>query len=327
MPANGGCHRIVWKSDAFAILATRSQHAIVLTAILLTAFTCLAQQTVQTDSHPIPAASDQARSAEENIITVPAGTKINAVLTRAILSKSMRPGDDVYAQTTFPVITGTEVAIPQGAFLQGKIDKLTRKGIRGELQLRFTSVIFPNGYVAIIPGPSHVESDEGTVLKDPGAGTMAGTAVALATPVGGALAGAASAGAKGAAIGGGAGLAVGVVAAILLWKHANNFVLDVGSPLDMVLQEPLPLEKDRVADAVQYSIAHPPAPVPAMTRRLPGPMPLPPSTDTGICYTPGTPGTPDIYIPGTPPIGDSPGTPGTVIPGTPPGPPIPHPCP
>lgn len=41
------------------------------------------------------------------------------------------------------------------------------------------------------------------------------------------------------------------------------------------------------------------------------------------CHTPGTPGTPDVTIPGfpaTPPVGDFPGTPGTpdiVVPGVP----------
>lgn len=45
-----------------------------------------------------------------------------------------------------------------------------------------------------------------------------------------------------------------------------------------------------------------------------------------MCYLPGTPGTPDVVIPGTPPtpaLGDVPATPGTppqVIPGIPPTP-------
>lgn len=294
------------------LASTRGKQGIVLTAILFTVLSSSAQQTPQTN--PLPATPDRTNAGQTNIMTVPAGTKINFVLTRAIVSKSMRPGDDVYAQTTFPVITGAEVAIPQGAFLQGKIEKLTRKGSRGQLQMRFTSVIFPNGYVAIIPGPSHMESDEGTALKDPGPGTKAGAAVALAVPMGGALIGAASAGAKGAAIGSGAGLGVGVLAAILLLRHANNFVLDVGSPLDIILQQPLHLERERVADAVRYLMAHPAPPVPVFTKRVPPPVTPPPNTDSG----PGTPGTPDIYIPGTPPIGDMPGTPGIVIPGVPP---------
>jgi hypothetical protein len=256
-------------------------------------------------------------------MTVPAGTKISVVLTRSVSSKTMHAGDDFYAQTIFPVIVGSEIAIPQGSFVQGKIEKLVRKGSRGELQVRTTSVIFSNGYVAVIPGSSNLRSDDGTALLDPGNGAKAGVVAATAVPVGGALIGAAAAGVKGAAIGGGAGLGVGVVAAILLLSHAKNFVLDAGTPLDIVLQQPLSLDKNRVSDAVRFASAHPPAPVPIPRRRLEPPMPPPTST----CYTPGTPGTPDIYIPGTPPIGNMPGTPGTVIPGTPATPPTPYPCP
>jgi hypothetical protein len=37
-----------------------------------------------------------------------------------------------------------------------------------------TSVIFPNGYVASIPEPMPMESDEGTAVRDPGTGAKAG---------------------------------------------------------------------------------------------------------------------------------------------------------
>lgn len=215
----------------------------------------------------------------------------------------MRPGDDVYAQITFPVTVGKQVAIPQGSFLQGKIEKVARKGNRGELQLQAASVIFSNGYVAVIPGLTDVESDPGTAFRDPGGGTKAGAVAASVVPV------------------------VGVAAALLMLHNVKDFVLDAGTPLDIVLQQPLLLDRDRVADAVVYANAHPPAPVPLPRKHLPPPVLLPTSTDTGTCYTPGTPGTPDIYIPGTPPIGDTPGTPGTVIPGIPATPPTPHPCP
>ncbi|HXT17572.1 MAG TPA: hypothetical protein VN706_18160 [Gemmatimonadaceae bacterium] len=56
------------------------------------------------------------------------------------------------------------------------------------------------------------------------------------------------------------------------------------------------------------------------------------ATHTGLCFVPGSPGTPDQIIPGTPPtpaIGDIPGSPGTpdiIIPGTPAGPDRWEPC-
>ena len=299
---------------------------VVLNATLFISLTCFAQR----EPLATPQSAPQAPSpdaAEMTTLTVPAGTKVSVALTRSVSSKTMRAGDDIYAETIFPVVVGNQTVIPQGSFVQGKIEKLARKGSRGELQVRTTSVIFPNGYVAVIPGPSNLRSDDDTALLDPGNGTKAGVAAAIAVPMGGALIGAAAAGAKGAAIGGGAGLGVGIVAAILVLSHAKNFVLEAGTPLDIVLQQPLSLDKKQISDAVRFASTHPSTPPPIARRRLELPMPPPTSTDTGTCYTPGTPGTPDIYIPGTPPIASTPGTPGTVIPGTPATPPTPHPCP
>ena len=277
---------------------------VVLNATLFISFACFAQQEPLATPQPALQAPGP-DAAEATAMTVPAGTKVSVVLTRSFSSKSMRPGDKAYAQITFPVTVGNEVAIPQGSFVQGKIDKVARKGNRGDLQLQAASIIFPNGYVAVIPGLTDVESDAGTAFRDPGSGTKAGAVAASVVPV------------------------VGVVAAIMMLHNVKDFVLDAGTPLDIVLQQPLLLDRNRVAEAVLYTNAHPPAPVPVPVPRkhLPPPVLLPTSTDTGTCYTPGTPGTPDIYIPGTPPIGDMPGTPGTVIPGIPATPPTPHPCP
>jgi len=125
----------------------------------------------------------------------------------------------------------------------------------------------------------------------------------------------------GAAIGGG----IGFVAFLLLATSSHHFFLDVGSPVEMVLQHPLILEEEQTADAVRDSEQRPVPQQPIAQR--PQPPPPPPYTDPGICYTPGTPGTPDIDIPGTPATDGSPGTPATHIPGIPATPPTPHPCP
>ena len=121
------------------------------------------------------------------------------------------------------------------------------------------------------------------------------------------------------------GGAVGAVVSIALLPSTHNFFLDVGSPVEMVLQHPLSLQQDEVADAVRQFQQHPVPEQPIAQR--PQLVPTPADTDPGICYTPGTPGTPDTDIPGTPAIGDSPGTPSIHIPGIPANPPIAHPCP
>ena len=93
--------------------------------------------------------------------------------------------------------------------------------------------------------------------------------------------------------------------------------------MSMRLSEPLTLSQAEITDATQKAATQPLIPV--IQPRPPSVIPS--SADHGVCYTPGSPGTPDVVIPGTPAIGDSPGTPSTVIPGTPPTPPTPYPCP
>lgn len=313
------------------LAATKLWPSLILGFVLI-ALGCFAQQQPSTHSQTqpqVPADSpSQAQSsatADHATLTLPAGTKITLVLTHQLVSRSIHRGDDVYAQTTFPVTTGSQVAIPPGAFVQGKIEKLARKGNRGELQMQSTSVVFPNGYVASVAGPAKMEGEEGTALRDPSNGAKAGAMAALGAPMAGALIGAASSGtysrAAGAAIGGGVGLGVGVVTALVLLTQGNHFAMDVGAPMDMVLQQPLTLDKGQVDEAIREARDHP-APPPAVATR-----PGFPSTVMGTCYTVGTPGTPPTFIPGTPAIGNMPGTPGTVIPGTPPTPGTPYPCP
>jgi hypothetical protein len=128
---------------------------------------------------------------------------------------------------------------------------------------------------------------------------------------------------KGMAIGGGVGLAAGGIASLALCSTPPIFFLDVGAPVEMVLQHPFSVEQYQVAEAVRDAERRPAPqqPISPLTQFLPST-----NNDPGICYTPGTPGTPDIDIPGTPAVGESPGTPSTHIPGIPATPP-PHPCP
>lgn len=113
----------------------------------------------------------------------------------------------------------------------------------------------------------------------------------------------------------------------------NDVLLDNGGQFDMTMQTPLPLDANRIADAVRRSrpLSIGPARSASLCRLIPA---TPGTPDTVIPGTPGTPGTPDITIPG--PNGTSttipgspptPGTPDIVIPGTPGTPAIPCPAP
>jgi hypothetical protein len=365
----------------FSLAGTKIQRAFALTILLSVALGSFAQQPIETTSSQTQTASlpDSPSSAQSSAgagsgslkeaatkeaatnataVIVPAGARIALVLTHPIQSRYIHRGDDIYAQVTSPVNSGNEVVIPPGTFVQGKVDKLERKGGRGELHLQSMSFTYPDGYVAPISGAVTLESDDGYALKDPGQGRILGGFALPAAGLGlGALIGRAAASSqpttitstlppgctgpppgcltssvsgppdrlKAIAIGSMVGLAAGGIVSVALIFNSHNFFLDVGSPVEMVLQQPLRLDRDEASAAVKKSEQHPVAEQSIAPRPVP-PLPPPDNTDHGTCYTPGTPGTADTVIPGTPPIGDSPGTPPTVIPGIPATPPTPYPC-
>ena len=101
-----------------------------------------------------PEATGSAPAAKPTYI-VPAGTKVLLQLRSGINTKSAKPGDGVYLASTFPVVVGTRVMIPAGVYVQGVVDRVVRAGHvkgRSQLDMHFTSIIFPNGTVVEIPG-------------------------------------------------------------------------------------------------------------------------------------------------------------------------------
>jgi len=349
------CRRPVSTMVAFLNLAaTRAKKIFAIFTTLVFALNCLAVNSAAQEQQPqspeqnqtqdqalAPEAptnnttTSQQSDSKSATVTIPAGSNFALVLTNPVSSKVVHSGDTVYAQTTAPVLVGDQIVIPAGSFVQATVGKLSRNGSRGEMQMQSASVIFPDGYVAKIPGPLHIESDEGTAWLNPGSGTKAGVIIAPMAGLGiGAAIGAAahttmstslggntitSSSPKGVAIGSIVGLGAGALVSVALLFHSRQFFIDVGSPMQMTLPQPVTLAMNEVQDAVQQAAEHP-APVPMAS-------PRPVVANNGTCFTPGTPGTPATFIPGTPAIGDSPGTPSTIIPGTPPTPPTPYPCP
>jgi hypothetical protein len=167
------------------------------------------------------------------------------------------------------------------------------------------TLTLPDGYVAFVPGSVSVVSDEGYAIPDLSKGRIAGM---IALPAAGAGLGAAighaaggpgtningmnfnPGGLKSTAIGSMVGLAAGGVGSFVLLMGSRNFFLGQGAPVEMVLQQPLSLQRVQVADGdesqSQQVAIQPIAPRPA------------PAANTGTCFTPGTPGTPDTVIPG-----------------------------
>ena len=351
------CHRSVSVvSTHLTPTRKRRRQVLALFTVFLTTHTGIAQQQAP-QAEPDPQ-QDQTQEMAKNPVTatVPAGTRIALVLTQPIQSRYVHRGDDIYAQITSPVNSGNEVVIPPGTFVQAKVDKLERKGGRAELRLQSMSITFSDGYVVPVPGPATLESADGYAWKDPGSGRIVS---AFALPAAGAGLGALIGHSVGKAdsqvtspfppgcmggppfctstttpvfgtkgrdtiIGAGIGGAIGALVSITLLFSSRNFFMDVGTPVEMILQQPISLPQDQVAEAIREALQEP---VPQQPAAPPPAQAVPPATDdNGTCYTPGTPGTTDTVIPGTPGPDGVPGPP-TVIPGTPPTPPTPYPCP
>ena len=215
-----------------------------------------------------PPADTPPPSPAKRTYTVPAGTKVLLQVRSAVNTKSAKPGDGVYLASTFPVVVGSRVMIPAGVYVQGVVDRVSRAGRvkgRAQLDLHFTSIIFPNGTVVEIPGiinsmpgarDRKVTGDEGTLEQD----SNKGRDVARAAEIGlegagiGTIGGAATGHPlAGAAIGGLGGVAVGTVVA--LFTRGDDINIESGTPVEMVLQRPLMLEDENLSGAGAAGVA------------------------------------------------------------------------
>jgi hypothetical protein len=236
-----------------------------------------------------PAAANSANSSVPAIpkktYTVPAGTKVLLQLRSSVNTKSARVGDGVYLSSAFPVVVGNHVMIPTGVFVQGVVDRVVRAGHmtgKSQLDMHFTSIIFPNGSVVEIPGvvsglpgasKQDVKNGEGTIEQDKDKGRNAGKTAAIALPTGagvGSVAGISSGHSLGGGLVGlGAGLAT--VGLVTLFTRGADVNIEAGTQVEMVLQRPLILEDENLAEGTVPGAS--PAMVPAAGQPKPLPKP------------------------------------------------------
>ncbi|HUB29471.1 MAG TPA: hypothetical protein VL967_07230 [Terracidiphilus sp.] len=194
--------------------------------------------------------------------TVPAGTKVLLQLRSSVNTKSARPGDGVYLASAFPVVVGNRVMIPAGVYVQGVVDRVERAGRvkgRAQLDMHFTSIIFPNGTVVEIPGMvnslpgaknQQVKDDgEGTIQQDGDKGRNAGKTGEIAIPTGGTIGSIGGLGSGHPIAGGVAGVGAGLAAMglVSLFTRGADVNIESGTQVEMVLQRPLFLEEENLA--------------------------------------------------------------------------------
>jgi hypothetical protein len=186
-------------------------------------------------------------------IIVPAGTKLPLILHNSVTTRNAQSGDPVYLETVFPVVQDDRILVPAGSYVQGEILEAKRPGKvkgRGEVRIRLTTMILPNGYTVkfdAVPtnagtGGNESTDKEGQVKRDTDKGTDAGTVIKT-TGVGAGIGGIAGGG-KGAGIGAGAGAAAGLAAVLL--TRGPELELPRGTSVDIVLDRALYLDSSKI---------------------------------------------------------------------------------
>jgi hypothetical protein len=230
------------------------------TVALLAGIAIAQAQTTTTPAPATQATVQPAAVATPQTFTVPAGTKVLLSLKSAVNTKTAQQGDGVYLVSSFPVVGNARIMIPVGVYVQGVVDRVVRPGRvkgRAQLDLHFTTMIFPNGQVVEVPGVLNslpgsdgpkVKGNEGTVEQAGNKGrdvanVLKGAAIGAE---GGVIGGAATGNvAKGVGYGSLAGAAAGTI--YTLFTRGNDIVIPTGTSVEMVLQRPLVLQESQLA--------------------------------------------------------------------------------
>ena len=238
---------------------------------------------------PVPGASDSRAVPARKTYTVPAGTKVLLQLRSAIDTRSAKPGDGVYLASTFPVVVGNRVLIPAGVYVQGTVDRVVRAGrVKGKAQLdmHFTSIIFPNGTVVEIPGivnslpgakkQSVKDDGEGTIEQEGDKGRNAGEVAKIAIPTGGTIGSIGGLGSGHPIAGGIAGIGAGLAAAglVSVFTRGADVNIESGTQVEMILQRPLVLEEVNLGGVGQPGSAPALEPAADQPKRMGKPKPI-----------------------------------------------------
>jgi hypothetical protein len=217
--------------------------------------------------------TSSAPQAEIKTYAIPSGTKMLLSLKNEISTRSAMPGDPVYFDSVFPVVENGVVVLPAGMYVRGFVESVQRPGRvkgRAQLQLRFATMIFPNGVEIALSGSldnasssdgAKVVSAEGAVTQGKNKGqdtqriaasTLEGAGVGSLIGDGTGHVGA------GAGIGAGAGAALGVLTT--LFARGNDVVIQPGTTVEMALSRPVVIQQAQLAGMPAYTGVATPTP-------------------------------------------------------------------
>jgi hypothetical protein len=180
-------------------------------------------------------------------MTAPPGTVVSATLSSPVSSDFARVGDRFNATLAAPIASGGNVILPAGSQMEGQVVMVKpagRAGKNGELDIRFTSAMLPNGQR--VPLSAKIQTEDGTGIIRGGSTAGRLGRAAVTTGVGAGL-GAALGTAMGPLSGGGVGrgaiygtaLGAGMGALGSAFQKGTPAVVESGTPVNIVLDQPL----------------------------------------------------------------------------------------
>ena len=182
---------------------------------------------------------------------IPQGSHVLLKLVNSVTTRTAKEGDFVYMRTASPIVSGGQVVVPEGTYVQGIVSHARQSGRvkgRAELGIRIDTMTLASGKVVHVnPHLTSVDA-EGTGQKvdkeqEIKQGSDAGRdAVRAATITG---TGAASGGLTdrswtGAGIGAGIGGGVGL--ATVLLTRGREVTLRRGATIDVIFDRAVPVE-------------------------------------------------------------------------------------
>jgi hypothetical protein len=187
-----------------------------------------------------------------SVYTVQAGTRIPLGLINSVSTKHSAAGDRIYLETVFPIVIDSHIVIPSGSSVMGTVTEVKRPGRvkgRGELYVRFDTIILPNGVTRDFRsrigsvdarGDERLDKKEGEIQGDSNKGGDArtvGEGAAGGAGIGAIVGSTAGHAGLGAGVGAAAGAAAGLAGVLL--TRGPDAVLAKGSTIEMVLDRPL----------------------------------------------------------------------------------------
>ncbi len=181
------------------------------------------------------------------VVTAPAGSFLSASLQTPVSSETARVGERFNAILGNDLAAGGQIVLPAGSQLEAQVLSVTpagRAGRNGELDIRFTAAMLPNGQRVPLSGRIQTEDGSGLIKGGTATGRLGRAAVRTGVGAGlGAALGTAMGPLSGGRVGRGAvygtalGSGLGALAAAA--QKGNEAVLQSGQALNVVLDQPL----------------------------------------------------------------------------------------